>query len=72
MVHALKLIHQLLATNGRLIDIHPIGEPPPITIRLGDEHHLVGWMRETVEYDPYALAEEALETAVSCVNSSAN
>ena len=65
MVHALKQIHGLLAPGGCLIDMHPNGEPPPITVRLGEEHHLVGWVRETVEYDPYELADEALETAVS-------
>ena len=46
MVHALKQIHGLLAPGGCLIDMHPNGEPPPITVRLGDEHHLVGWVRE--------------------------
>lgn len=65
MVHALKLIHGLLAPGGHLIDMHPNGEPPPIMVRLGDEHHLVGWIRETVEYDPYELADAALATAVS-------
>ena len=65
MVHALKQIHGLIAPDGYLIDMHPNGEPPPITVRLGDEHHLVGWIRETVEYDPYELADEALDTAVA-------
>ena len=65
MVHALEQIHGLLAPGGCLIDMHPNGEPPPITVRLGNEHHLVGWVRETVEYDPYELADEALETAVA-------
>ena len=65
MVHALKQIHSLVAPGGCLIDMHPNGEPPPITVRLGSEHHLVGWIRETIEYDPYELADEALETAVS-------
>ncbi|MCP5097503.1 MAG: hypothetical protein GY943_18310 [Chloroflexi bacterium] len=65
MVHALQQIHSLLAPGGRLIDMHPTGEPPPITVRIGDEHHLVGWMREAIDYDPYALADEALKTAVS-------
>jgi len=65
MVHALKQIHGLLAVGGCLIDMHPNGEPPPITVRLGDEQHLVGWVREESDYDSYALADEALETAVS-------
>jgi len=65
MVHALKQIHRLLTPTGRLIDMHPNGEPPPITVRLGEEQHLVGWVRELSDYEAYALADEALETAVS-------
>lgn len=65
MVHALKQIHDLLVPDGCLIDMHPNGEPPPITVRLEDEHHLVGWVREESDYDAYALADEALATAVS-------
>ena len=65
MVHALHQIHGLLAPNGRLIDLHPNGEPPPITVRLGDDHHLVGWVREESDYDAYALADVALETVTS-------
>ena len=65
MVHALKQIHNLLSPNGRLIDMHPNGEPPPITVRLGEEQHLVGWVRELSDYESYALAGEALKTAVS-------
>jgi len=65
MVHALKQIHKLLTPNGRLIDMHPNGEPPPITVRLGEDQHLVGWVRELSDYEAYALADEALKTAVS-------
>ncbi len=65
MVHALERCHNLLAPQGRLIDIHPNGDPPPITVRLGAKHHLVGWVRETSDYDTYVLADDALQTAVS-------
>ena len=65
MVHALQQIHGMLAPGGCLIDMHPNGEPPPITIRLGEERHLVGWVRENVEYDPYELADEALEASIT-------
>ena len=65
MVHALKQIHNLLSPTGRLIDMHPNGEPPPITVRIGEEQHLVGWVRELSDYEAYALADEALKTAVS-------
>ncbi|KAA3664743.1 MAG: hypothetical protein DWQ04_04130 [Chloroflexi bacterium] len=65
MVHALKQICSLLAPGGCLIDMHPISEPAPITVRLADEHHLVGWVREDSDYDAYLLADEALETVTS-------
>lgn len=65
MVHALKQIHRLLTPSGRLIDMHPNGEPPPITVRIGEEQRLAGWVRELSDYEAYALADEALETAVS-------
>jgi hypothetical protein len=65
MVHALKKIHHLLTPTGTLIDMHPTGDPPPITVRLGNEQHLVGWIREAYEDNPYEQADEALTTAVS-------
>ena len=65
MVHALEQIHFLLKPDGVLIDIHPIGEPPPIEVRLGADIHTVGWVREADDYCEYVAATEALETAVS-------
>ena len=64
MVHALKQIHGLLRENGRLIDIHPNGEPPPIHVRLDEAQHLVGWVQETTDYVKYGQADEALSEAV--------
>ncbi len=65
MVHALKQIQGLLEVgNGRLLDIHPIGEPAPIFVRLDNEHHLVGWIQESSDYEKYGQADEALNEAV--------
>ena len=65
MGHALKQIHKILAVNGRLIDMHPIGEPAPVTVHIGTEKHQAGWIKEEGEYEMYYLADEALEMAVS-------
>ncbi len=64
MVHALKQIHGLLGGNGRLLDIHPTGEPPPIHVRLDDERQLVGWIQEESDYVSYGQAEDALQEAL--------
>ena len=65
MVHALKQIHGLLRVgNGRLLDIHPIGEPAPIYVRLDNERHLVGWIQEGSDYEKYSQADNALREAV--------
>ena len=60
MVHALEKIHQLLEPDGRLIDIHPTGDPPPIGVRIGQQAIAVGWMKETDDFIEYAQASEAL------------
>ena len=65
MVHALERSHWLLQGNGRLIDIHPLGEPPPIEVRLGSEVHHVGWLREEDDYIEYVQASEALDEVVA-------
>jgi len=65
MVHALEKTGALLRKNGRLIDIHPPPEPPPIYVRLGAERHLVGWVRETDDYIEYAQADAALTEAAA-------
>lgn len=64
MVHALERVHWLLKDNGRLIDIHPSGEPPPIEVRLGQETHHVGWLREEDDYIEYIQAGEAIDQAL--------
>jgi hypothetical protein len=36
MVHALEEIHRLLRTEGTLLDIHPVPEPPVVQVIDGD------------------------------------
>ena len=64
MVHALEKIHELLEPDGRLIDIHPSGEPPPIEVRLGQQMAVVGWMKEADDFVEYAQASAALSEAI--------
>ncbi|MEM7334020.1 MAG: hypothetical protein AAF490_18185 [Chloroflexota bacterium] len=65
MGHALQKCQQLLNKNGRLIDIQPVGEPPPISLRIEDETFVVGWVIEDSDYVTYDESRAALETAVS-------
>jgi hypothetical protein len=64
MVHALEKIRGLLEPDGRLIDIHPSGEPPPIEVRVGQRTIVVGWMKETDDFAEYAQASAALSQVV--------
>jgi hypothetical protein len=64
MVHALEKAHQLLVPGGLMVDIHPSGQPPPIVVRLGEETHLAGWLREEDDYVEYAQADAALNEVV--------
>lgn len=64
MVHALKTVHSLLKPDGRLIDIHPNGEPPPIIVRSGGRSEIAGWLEETDDFIEYEQAEAALAQAV--------
>lgn len=65
MGHALEKIHRLLKPSGCLIDLHPNGEPPPITVQIEEESFLAGWVREESDYIVYDETDEALETAVA-------
>ena len=65
MVHALEQLHEMLESNGRLLDLHPIPEPPTIHVRLGEETHLAGWLQEADDYVEYQQAEDAIATAVA-------
>ena len=64
MVHALERIHQFLEPDGRLIDIHPTGDPPPIGARIGQQTMVIGWMKETDDFVEYAQASEALAQVI--------
>lgn len=59
MVHALELARQLLLPNGRLLDLHPTGNPPPIEVRVGTEMSRAGFLRETDDFVEYGLADAA-------------
>lgn len=64
MVHALEIIHRWLKPDGRLIDIHPTGEPPLIEVYHKGTAILVGHLQETDDFIEYAQANEALEHVV--------
>jgi hypothetical protein len=64
MVHALETVHGLLKPDGRLIDIHPKGEPPPIIVRSGEGSEIAGWLEETDDFIEYGQAEAALAQVV--------
>ena len=64
MVHALEQIHELLAPDGHLVDIHPNGELNEFYYALNDKEHFLGHMQETDDYIEYRQADEAIETAI--------
>ena len=64
MVHALEKIHQLLEPDGRLVDLHPTGDPPPIEVRVGQQTTIVGRMKETDDFIEYAQASGALAQVI--------
>ena len=64
MVDALKKIHGLLQSEGRLVDIHPATRPPPVTIRSATRTAPVGLLQEHGDFVDYELAEAALRDVV--------
>jgi len=64
MVHALEKIHQLLRPDGRLIDLHPIGEPSPLEVHIGEHSVLAGWVTESDDFVEYKQADAALAQVV--------
>jgi hypothetical protein len=64
MVHALEMVSDLLKPGGRLIDIHPSGQPPPIELLCGANRILLGYLQETDNFIEYAQANAALAQAV--------
>jgi len=65
MVHALEQIHDLLKTDGRLIDIHPTGELVEFIYPFEGREYLIGHLQETDDYIEYRQADEALDEVVS-------
>lgn len=65
MVYALRVIHSLLNPDGMLVDIHPLENPRPITVRLGNELHRAGWLQDANDYVEYIQATEAIDQAVT-------
>jgi hypothetical protein len=63
MVHALEIIHMLLAPDGCLVDIHPDGQPPPIEACIADQIHHLGYLQETDNFIEYGQASAALAEA---------
>ncbi len=62
MVHALEIVHGLLTPVGRLVDLHPSGQPPPLEVRIGRKRYCAGWLRETDDYVEYEQASAALQS----------
>jgi hypothetical protein len=60
MVHALELGWQLLDQGGVLIDIHPIGEPPPIEFHIGNNCWSLGLVQESDDCIEYFQADQAI------------
>ena len=65
MVHALETVHRQLVPGGRLIDIHPSGEAPPLFLRADSRQTLIGWLGETDYFIEYRQADRAVAEAVS-------
>lgn len=65
MVHALESIYSLLIPGGRLVDLHPVGWPPPVKIRSGEKTRLIGHLQEEGGFIDYQRADEALAAAVA-------
>jgi hypothetical protein len=63
MVHALEIIHTLLASDGRLIDIHPDSQPP-IQATIAGQLHQLGYLQETDNFIEYGQASAALAESI--------
>ncbi len=59
-MHALEIVHTLLAPTGRLIDIHPNGQPPTIEADISGTLYLLGTLQETDDFVEYGQASAAL------------
>jgi hypothetical protein len=64
MVHALEIIHSLLALDGILIDIHPSQQPARLFVEQAGQHIPAGTVQEVEDYIEYVQASQALQKAV--------
>ncbi len=64
MVHALEIIHSLLHEDGRLIDIHPLGERSVVYALDGDNRYLLGVIEEEDDYIEYRQANMAVDEVI--------
>jgi len=65
MVHALKMIRDLLMPGGYLIDIRPKDIPAEIYGEVEKTSHLLGYIKETDDYIEYRQAAQAVECVLS-------
>ena len=65
MVHALTKVHGLLGENGRLLNIHPRGNPTPIEVRAGSVVTRVGQLREESDGVDYMQASAAINAVIA-------
>lgn len=64
MVHALELVRDLLRPGGKLLDLHPTGEPPIIGFVTSSRRTELGRLQETDGFIEYAQANHALAHAL--------
>lgn len=64
-MHALETIHGLLKPNGRLIDIHPRGQPTPLYALVEANKVLLGHILETDDFIEYRQADQAIQNVIS-------
>ena len=65
MVHALSEIHNLLKSNGFLIDIRPNGELVEFIRPHGSGEMFIGHLQETDDYIEYRQAAEAVQKVIA-------
>jgi len=65
MVHALKLVHQMLRPNGRLIEVHDLPVPHRIEVHSQGSTLKAGWLVDGEDYKSERLALNAITQVVS-------
>ena len=64
MVHALKMLSELIVQGGLLIDIHPANEAPVLAVAPPGEYLLAGYLEEQDDRQEYIFADAAIEEAI--------